>query len=252
VSILCYHSIEAGWDSPLAVDPGVFDRHCAWLARRRTVLDLPQAVELLDSSGRLPPHRSAVTFDDGFAALYHHALPVLTRHGLPATVFLVAETLSAEGRAVDWVDIPPAHPLRTLTLEQVLEMQEAGVRFESHSYAHHDLTALDERECERDLRASRELLETLLGRPVLFLAYPRGRHNERVRRAAQRAGFSAAFTLPETTEAFGPYSVPRVGVYPGNGLAALRVKSSRRYLSFRTSRAYPFLRKTLGRRRPPE
>ncbi len=247
MSILCYHSIQPGWDSPLAIEPEAFDRHCAWLARHRAVLDLSRAVELLDSSGRLPANRSAVTFDDGFAALYDHALPLLARYRLPATVFLVAETLSAEGRAVDWVDNPPAHPLETLTLDQVLEMQEAGVRFESHSYSHHDLTGLDDRECERDLRASRELLETLLGRPVPFLAYPRGHHNERVRRAAERAGFTRAFTLPETTEPFGPYSVPRVGVYPGNGPAALKIKSSRWYLPVRMGRAYPFLRKTLKR-----
>lgn len=243
MSILCYHSIEPGWDSPLAIDPRAFDRQCAWLARRRRVLDLAEAVEALDSSGRLPANRSAVTFDDGFAALYEHALPLLIRYRLPATVFLVAETLTSEGRAVDWVDDPPAAPLRTLTLDQVLEMQEAGIRFESHSYSHHDLTGLDDQECERDLRASRELLESLLGRPVTFLAYPRGRHNARVRRAAERAGFTCAFTLPETSEAYGPYSVPRVGVYPGNGVAALALKSSRWYLSLRMARAYPILRR---------
>src|SRR2546423_1141649 len=95
--------------------------------------------------------------------------------------------------AVDWVDTPPPHPLRTLTVEQVREMQEDGIAFGSHSYAHHDLTAMEEAECARDLRASRELLEDLLKAPVRHLAYPRGRHDERVRRAALRAGFTHAY-----------------------------------------------------------
>ncbi|MGH2707026.1 MAG: polysaccharide deacetylase family protein, partial [Actinomycetota bacterium] len=240
-----------GWDHPLAIDPETFDRQCAWLAHHRKILDLSQAVGLLNSRGCLPRHTCALTFDDGFAALHDHALPVLTRYGLTATVFVVAETLSAGGRAVDWVDNAPAYPLKTLTLQQVLEMQEAGVRFESHSYSHHDLTGLDDRECEEDLRASRELLEALLGRPVPFLAYPRGRHDERVQRIAERAGYTHAFALPETAEPFGPYSVPRVGVYPANSMRILKAKSSRWYLPVRTSRAYPLLGKMVrgGRKR---
>ena len=252
MTILCYHSVESGWASPLAVPPGEFARHGAWLAANRKVLELSRAVELLDSSFRLPRGATALTFDDGFGSLFDKALPVILRCRLPATAFLVAETLTPSGRAVDWVDNPPADPIRTLTLDQVLEMQRAGVRFGSHSYSHRDLPLLEERECERDLRTSRETLEDLLGRPVPFLAYPRGRHDERVRRAAQRAGFTHAFTLPEKHEPVGRFAVPRVGVYPGNGAAALRAKTSRAYLSIRASAAFPMLRSLVrGRRGSP-
>jgi peptidoglycan/xylan/chitin deacetylase (PgdA/CDA1 family) len=129
-------------------------------------------------------------------------------------------------------------------------MQAAGVRFESHSYAHRTLPDLTEDECERDLRASRELLEEVLSRPVTLLAYPRGRHDQRVRRAAERAGYVAAFSLPESKERFGPFAVPRIGVHPGNGTRWLRVKTSRWYRGVRTSRVYPALRGAL-RRDPP-
>ena len=245
MAILCYHSIDPRWESPLAIAPQAFDRQCSWLARHRRVVDLDQATRLVDSGGRLPRGIVALTFDDGFAALYEHARPILAAHRLPATIFVVAETLAPAGRRVDWVeswDNPPASPLRTLTLDQILEMQEAGITFGSHSYSHHDLTLLGEAECERDLRQSRELLESQLGRPVPFLAFPRGRHNERVRRAAERAGFTHAFSLPEVPEPVSPYALPRVCALPSLGLRVLGIKTSWWYPRLRTTPMYSALR----------
>ena len=233
MTILCYHSVEPGWESPLAVHPDDFARHCAWLAQHRQVLPLSEAIAGLDRAGRPPAGTAALTLDDGFAALYEHALPVLRRYRLPSTVFLVAETLTPEGRAVDWVDTAPAYPLQTLTIDQVLEMQEAGVDFQSHSWAHRDLPSLDPAECVQDLRDSRELLEELLGRAVPLLAYPRGRHDARVREAAARAGYSHGLALPDLPETPGPFAVPRVGIYRGNGVRALRLKCRPNYLRLR-------------------
>jgi len=251
--VLCYHAVDPAWRSPLAIPPDLFARQCAWISRHRRVVSLGQVVDGMHGAARLPHGVTALTFDDGFATLYTHALPILREHGLAATVFLVAATLGPARRAVDWVDDPPRQPLETLSRSQVLEMRAAGVTFGSHSFAHHDLTALSDDECERDLRASRDLLEDLLGDPVPWLAYPRGRHNERVRRAASRAGFTHAFTLPERPEPAGLHAVPRVGIWPKDGINALRAKTSDWYLAVRTSRAYPLARavRQIGRSTVP-
>jgi peptidoglycan/xylan/chitin deacetylase (PgdA/CDA1 family) len=235
VTVLCYHAVEDGWESPMAIEPALFDEHCAWLVRRRRVLPLAEAVRAMDRRYRLPARTAALTFDDGFTSMHSELLPRLARWGLPATIFVVAETLTPEGRPVDWVDTPPEHPLTTLTLDQVLEMRDLGVDFQSHSWAHRDLTTLTYDECVQDLRDSRELLSDLLGRPVPMLAYPRGRHDEHVRRAAQAAGYTHAFGLPERHEKPGPWSIPRVGIHRGNGTGVLRVKEARPYLAVRTS-----------------
>jgi peptidoglycan/xylan/chitin deacetylase (PgdA/CDA1 family) len=229
--------------------PERFAQHCAWLARERHVVDLDEAIRRLDGRCRLAAGTVALTFDDGFASLYEHAVPTLRRYGLPATVFLVAGTLAPGGMAVDWFEPLPSHEVSTLTLNQVLEMQEAGVRFGSHSFAHLDLTTLGEEECVRDLRGSRELLEDLLGRRVNLLAYPRGRHNAAVRRAAERAGYTHAVSLPERAEPIGPYAIPRVGVFPANGVTSLRLKCAPGYVRVRTARAYPALRLLVRGRR---
>jgi peptidoglycan/xylan/chitin deacetylase (PgdA/CDA1 family) len=235
MTILCYHSVEPDWESPLAVRPEAFAQQAAWLRRSRRVLPIQEALPRLDARGRLPGGTAALTFDDGFAALHEHVLPVLVREKLPATVFLVAQTLTPAGRPVDWVDTPGTTPLSTLTLDQVREMQDAGVDFQSHSWAHHDLTKLSWEDCVQDLRQSREFLSDILGRKVTLLAYPRGLHDADVRKAAAEAGYTHAFALPVTPEQPGDYAVPRVGIWRGNGPLAVRVKAARPYLRLRTS-----------------
>jgi peptidoglycan/xylan/chitin deacetylase (PgdA/CDA1 family) len=235
VTILCYHSLLPGWDSPLATEPDDFAWQADWLRRRRTVLPVREALTRLDRSGRLPRGQAALTFDDGFADLHAHGLPILSRYRLPATVFLVAQTLTPTGKAVDWVDTAGSRHLDTLSLDQVLEMQDAGVEFESHSWAHKDLTGLSAEECVRDLRESRELLSDLLGHAVTLLAYPRGLHDRMVRQAAERAGYTHAFALPERAEEPDRYALPRVGIYRGNSPLTVRIKAARPYLPLRTS-----------------
>lgn len=249
MSILCYHAIQPDWNSPLAIEPATFARQCAWLAKNRRVVALEEAVARIERTGGLPSGMSALTFDDGFGSVYDHAFPLLERYRLPATIFLVAKTLADSGHRVDWVDDQGSMELPTLSRDQVLEMQRAGITFGSHSYAHRDLTSLAEVECEQDLRASRQLLEDVLHRPVPFVAYPRGRHDARVRRAAEWAGFSHGFGLPNGPEPPDAYAIPRVGVWPGNGILTLRLKTSRLYLSLRMSRVGTVPRRILHRTR---
>lgn len=251
MTILCYHAVDPAWSSPLSVHPSAFDEQMAWLSRHRRVLDVPTAARLAGASGRLPRRTTAITFDDGFRSVFEHALPSLRRHGLPAMVFVVAETLCDGGREVDWVDTPPPWPLETLTLEHLQELEDAGVAVGSHSFSHRVLTELTDAECEADLRRSREVLSDLLGHAVDHLAYPRGFHDERVRDAAARAGFTGAFSLPESPEPVGPHSIPRVGIYPGNTPRSLDLKTRRVYLTFRAGRLYPWVRLALRGSKPP-
>lgn len=238
MTILCYHAVDPDWDSPMAVTPEAFRRQMRWLVRARRVGDLGQ---LAGQAGarRLPRGAAAVTFDDGFASLWDHALPVLRELEVPATVFLVARTLTEDGAAVDWVDDPPpGRPLAALDRRQVLAMREAGVRFGSHGLTHRVLTGLSDGELERELRGSRQILEAVLGEEVRLLAYPRGRHDGRVREAAARSGYAFAFALPEAREPGGALAIPRVGVYRGNGLGTLRLKAAPWYLPVRTGPLY--------------
>ena len=89
VSILIYHRVIAEPD-PLILDEvcaSEFDWHMTVLGRWFKVLPLTEAVSRLHD-GTLPARAACVTFDDGYADNASAALPILLRHGIPATFFL--------------------------------------------------------------------------------------------------------------------------------------------------------------------
>src|SRR5262249_6556931 len=142
VTILCYHAVDAAWDSPLAVSPVDFASQVEWLRRHRRLVGLETAVAALDGRGRLPKGMVALTFDDGFASVYDHAWPALKANAIPAAIFVVSRTLGPDPRPVDWVDDPPSWPLATLTVDRVRELADAGVLVGSHTATHPNLPEL--------------------------------------------------------------------------------------------------------------
>jgi len=241
VPILCYHSVDGEWDDPMALPPPSFAEQCAWLAEHREVVPLTDLLDATSMGGR-GRRATAITFDDGFADFASEAAPVLARHSLPVTHFLVAQTLEPGKGGADWLRPQPDPAPATMTTDQVLELQESGVRFGSHSWAHRELTELSEAECVRDLRDSRELLEDLLHEPVRLLAYPYGSHAPHVRRAADKAGYRFSFSLPAGPEANDDQAVPRVGIYRRDSMTAVRIKCSSWYMPLQMSPLRPALR----------
>ena len=245
--VLCYHSVDRDWRSQLSIPTETFADHVSWIIDNVQILTLGDAISRMDRSGTLPRGSTALTFDDGYTGVYEHAFPMLRRLGMTATLFAVSGALDGGVRPVEWLDERDrgGRDVAVMGPEAVRELAEAGWTIGSHSHTHRDLTQLSEHECELDLRHSREALEELLGRPVRWVAYPRGRHAQHVRRAAKRAGFTFGFSLPESHERVDPMALPRVGIYRGDGVAALRAKLSRWYLPLRTSPAYPLLRRAV-------
>ena len=91
LSILIFHRVHAQRDplAPGEVTTPEFDALCGWLRRWCEVLPLRQAVAAL-KDGRLPRRAVAITFDDGYRDNHDEALPVLHRHGMPATFFVAS------------------------------------------------------------------------------------------------------------------------------------------------------------------
>jgi peptidoglycan/xylan/chitin deacetylase (PgdA/CDA1 family) len=89
--ILIYHRVRPQPDPmfPGEVDALRFDEQMTLLSRHCHPMPLRAAVAgLADRS--LPPRSVAVTFDDGYADNASVALPILQRHGIPATFFITA------------------------------------------------------------------------------------------------------------------------------------------------------------------
>lgn len=94
LSILIFHRVLAQTDPLFPSEATVqsFDWQMALLKSLFNVLPLPEAVSRL-KAGSLPARAAAITFDDGYADNYTHALPILKKHGLHATFFIATAYL---------------------------------------------------------------------------------------------------------------------------------------------------------------
>jgi peptidoglycan/xylan/chitin deacetylase (PgdA/CDA1 family) len=89
LSVLIMHRVLPEVDPLFPGEPDArwFDAMLGWLKSWFNVLPLDTAVAQLQD-GTLPPRAAAISFDDGYADNYQIALPILQKHGLPATVFV--------------------------------------------------------------------------------------------------------------------------------------------------------------------
>ena len=186
VPILMYHSISErppAATAPLAVHPAAFADQMAWL-RDRGFTPLTLGGLHSRSSGTRPV---VITFDDGYADFHELALPILERHGFPATVFLTTGWMPdagphAAGRPLD----------RMLCWRQVEEAAGAGIEFGGHGHSHPQLDQLPLPALRDELIVNKKLLEDRIGTPVTTMAYPFGYSSARVRREVRRAGYTLA------------------------------------------------------------
>ncbi|CAA9889315.1 Polysaccharide deacetylase [Candidatus Methylobacter favarea] len=89
--ILIYHQVleQPDFMRPWEIDKTVFSWQMALIARYFNVLPLHEALEKM-ANGTLPPRAVCITFDDGYANNYTHALPILLANKLTATFFIAS------------------------------------------------------------------------------------------------------------------------------------------------------------------
>ena len=240
--VLCYHAISDSWLHSLAVGPIMLARQVNWLLRRG--YRPATGTDVLSGKSRL----LHVTFDDAYRSVAT-AIPVLERLGVYSTVF-ACPAYADEGRPLDVAELAAeaaAHPdeLATMDWGELRRLAERGVEIGSHTLLHAHLTRLSDYELNRELRESRARVEAELGKPCRFLAYPYGEEDARVRAAARKAGYDAAFALRAPRAPADHFAVPRIGVYRRDARFRFAAKSSDGVRRF----ALPLIEFTRARRR---
>src|SRR5439155_17404768 len=114
-------------------------------------------------------------------------------------LFLVTGTVETAGH-VSWVE--------------ARQMRGEGMEFGSHSVHHWDLTSLPVPQLDAELKDSKAELEQQLSTPILQIAYPSGRYDERVKEHAREAGYRAGWKKGGgwVTPDSDPLLLPRVRV----------------------------------------
>jgi len=164
--ILLYHRV--GRHSPLEVDldPVLFDEQMAALSASGLVVSLADALHQLTTPPAPTESRVAVTFDDGTADFADVALPIMVRHGVPATLYL-ATAFVEEGR-----NFPDnGRPLSWAALRDACATGLVDVG--SHTHTHRLLDRLPGRDVADELDRSIGLIHERLGRAPVDFAYPK-------------------------------------------------------------------------------
>jgi peptidoglycan/xylan/chitin deacetylase (PgdA/CDA1 family) len=126
-----------------------------------------------------------LTFDDGHISNYKLAFPILKNFNFVATFFIVPMFIGKK----DY-----------LTREQILEMHEQGMKFESHSLTHPYMVSLNREEIIREVCESKAKIENLLSNQIYHFSVPYGFYNKCLARCVKDAGYQSL-----VTENFGYY-----------------------------------------------
>jgi peptidoglycan/xylan/chitin deacetylase (PgdA/CDA1 family) len=225
--ILCYHGLSDSWPARGALPVERLERQlCHVLERGYRGATFSEAV-LSRPRGKTV----AVTFDDAYRSIGKHALPLLSRLGLPATLFVptgwVGRNRPMAWKGMDrYVGGAHEHELAPMSWAEISSLSDAGWEIGSHTRSHPDLTTLEDDALDAELSGSRADLEDRLGRSCRAIAYPYGALDTRVVRAAERAGYRAGAALPVRVHRVRPLAWPRVGIYANDTDARFRAKAS--------------------------
>jgi len=107
-TILLYHGVTASASNGIEnfsgkhVEADLFERHMATIVKNANVMTLREMATRLAAGESLPARSVAVTFDDTFKNNSEVALPILQKHGVPATFFVTTGFVGTRRRF--WVD----------------------------------------------------------------------------------------------------------------------------------------------------
>ncbi len=220
VPILAYHMVGLE-EERYSVSVEEFDRQMDYLAKKGyTAVSLQELADWFAGKTVLPPRPVVITFDDGYNDNYLLALPIMEKHGMKGTVFVVAGQVG-QGQYLSW--------------DQIRALQERGTEIGSHTMNHVALSGSDKAGQFREVAESKQLLERELGLPVVFLAYPYGKFTAETVAVLQEAGYRGACAGTAGLNAPGSdlYRLHRVNVpKPRFGLWEFRVRLLRAEIYF--------------------
>jgi peptidoglycan/xylan/chitin deacetylase (PgdA/CDA1 family) len=174
--VFCYHSVHPNRPY-VSTKPEAFDRQIQWLKEHCRLVSL---TDLVDGTGttRGGQPLAAITFDDGHQDNHSYALPILKKHGAPATFFITAGFVNRDPavlRRFEDLFECGGDDVVPLDWDQVRELRASGMDIGSHTYSHPSLARLAPRDVEGELRRSKDVISDRLGCAIDLFAYPFGK-----------------------------------------------------------------------------
>ncbi|MFD8977209.1 polysaccharide deacetylase family protein [Streptomyces sp. NPDC059593] len=216
VPVFLYHSVSSdppSWIAPFTVRPRDFAEQLDMIADSGLrIVPLARLVAAQRGGPPLPARSAVLTFDDGFADFHSTVLPLLTRRGLPATLYVTTGAL--RGRAGGPADAVFPPESRMLSWHQLVPLELYGVEIGGHTRTHPQLDTLPAPRAWDEVVGCRRELEDFLGHPVTAFAYPHGYSSPSVRDQVHAAGWTSATAVRDAFSSAGddPLRIARLMV----------------------------------------
>jgi peptidoglycan/xylan/chitin deacetylase (PgdA/CDA1 family) len=218
-------------DRSLHLPEALFAAQLDSLQATHDVVPLDALLDGNGARGRRP--RAAITFDDAYRGAVTTGLREIVARSLPATVFVapafiggrffwwdvvtqpgspgpsdalrtfaLEECRGRHDTVIQWAEesghrlsTPPAHAACASEHELRVASKQPGITLASHTWSHPNLARLRPTELEEELTRPLEWLGARFDNVVPALSYPYGLASPTVERAAERAGYRAAFLV---------------------------------------------------------
>ena len=214
--VVAFHRVQevVEPDDGLTVTVDLFERHCRFFRRHFQVVPLRDIVARLER-GQPLNRELAITFDDGYRDNFEMAVPVLEKLSLPATFFVVTQSIGSD--RVPWWDAERGTRHPWMTWEQVRALHRKGFDLGAHTRTHADLGRISGAEAEREIVGGRVELEREIGAAVDLFAYPYGGPNhlsDANRELVKASGFRCCCSSSGGINATGgsPFHLQRVPI----------------------------------------
>lgn len=207
VPVLMYHFIgtqSEAQNNSLIVSKNAFDRQLSMIKNWGYKIYTLDEFYAVQKSGRYSFRKGVViTFDDGNIGFLTGALPILEKYQAPAANFMVTESMRQESNG-------------SMSVENARELaQNPLITLGAHTAHHLILVGQPEKILREEILDAKHDLEKMIGKEVLYFAYPGGFLDDAAVQMVKAAGFKMAFTtswkrLRDRTE--NDYSVTRVKI----------------------------------------
>jgi peptidoglycan/xylan/chitin deacetylase (PgdA/CDA1 family) len=205
--IIMYHYVRSGINPQkdyigyrLSVSSSELDQHITYLEDNHyRFITMHQPMQ-----GEGGPDAIVLTFDDGYEDFYTAAYPIIKKHAVPATTYIVTAFNGGD----------------YMTQEQLREISDNGIEIGAHTVDHKDLSTQSIADQTHEIMQSKLDLENIIHKPILAFCYPSGKYTVATRKLVQQAGYESATTtyenaLSRTSDRF---SLARVRALPGEDL----------------------------------
>ena len=253
---LCYHGVAPNPDFSINnrhMPVEQFERDLKFYKKNYEVITVAEMFKRNIENRPLEKWEVALTFDDGFLNNYTHVKPLLEKHEVPATFYVLSEAIT-NSKFINWADLVDCI-LNNYTEDEIYfngipflksenwknisgkslfdyikemssERETALIEFErtydsnirksiselfwrpmnasqilecstspqiiigSHTDLHYNLANIPIELVKTELAKSKEIIENLIGKEVVEIAFPDGSYDSNVKNLAEKSGYT--------------------------------------------------------------